>query len=520
MQDPKPIGDHDPTQAAAETAEAERLDAPAASSGERDKKRRFDSKDFVEPKPSRLVMGIMGPINRFLILMGVPGIRRIPLVWQLPLLRDLPGPASTAKVLSVDFPESEKRKFQQYINPKTAAFVGPNHPEFWTDWGLDKLFSDAVSPRMASWAWYGTVNANPYMQAFWLRNNLIANAPNDTEGAKRYAIDWAKQGHGNLLHPEGSVHWTANKVQPIFGGIIEMAIRTSQDFIAADDPRPVYAVPMLSKYYFIDDVSGALASEMGRIEKKLGCLSPTDLPLEVRLFALQKNILATKLSEFESALAGQEITPQNFFATQERFQVELLARLREIYGERAGILSKQLRSYEKEIKKNRIRRGRESLTPEQEAARARYKSESRLVAEIRRLDTFQADVYGGEQLTQEQIAETLKRTKRDLVNFTTMDGFRNLMPVAAGWRKVVLRCGEPIDVRERVLSQDGDLDELKEQLQNEFRHRMQAKLDEIIAATRPFTDRFARPNPFCGPLSSAGGSDAAGSKLPSSVPAP
>src|SRR4051794_2304796 len=102
----------------------------------------FNPKDFARPTPSRLVMSIMSPVNRYLILQGIPGLRRLPLVWQLPLLRDLPGPASTAKVLEIDFPASEIAKFKQYINPNTAAFVGPNHPEFFTDWGLDKIFAD------------------------------------------------------------------------------------------------------------------------------------------------------------------------------------------------------------------------------------------------------------------------------------------------------------------------------------------------------------------------------------------
>ena len=181
----------------------------------------------------------------------------MPLVWNLPLVRDLPNPGSTAKVLSVDFPESEIAKFKQYINPDTAAFVGPNHPEFWTDWSLDKYFADLVSPQMSHWAWYGTVNANPFMQGFWLRNNLISNAPNGKEEAKQYAIDWVKQGYGNLLHPEGSVNWTADKVQTIFGGIIDMSIRTSREFIASGDARPVYAIPMLSKYFFVEDASAA-----------------------------------------------------------------------------------------------------------------------------------------------------------------------------------------------------------------------------------------------------------------------
>ena len=113
-------------------------------------------------------MSLLSPVNRYLILQGIPGLRRLPLIWQLPLVRDLPGPGSTAKVLDVDFPASEVAKFKEYINPNTAAFIGPNHPEFWTDWSLDKYFADAVSPKMSHWAWYGTVNANPFMSGKYL----------------------------------------------------------------------------------------------------------------------------------------------------------------------------------------------------------------------------------------------------------------------------------------------------------------------------------------------------------------
>jgi hypothetical protein len=455
-------------------------------------RKRFSRKDFAQPTPSPLMMGLMSPINRVLVLQGIPGIRRLPLIWNLPVLRDLPSPGSTAKVLSVDFPESEVAKFKKYINPNTAAFIGPNHPEFFTDWSLDKYFADLISPKMSHWAWYGTVNANPYAQGFWLRNNLIANAPNGKEEAKRYAIDWAKRGHGNLLHPEGSVHWTANKVQTIFSGIIDMGVRTSQELAESGDPRPVYAVPMVSKYFFVEDVGPALTAEIGLIEKKLGLQSNRSATLEDRFFEMQRQILMQRLKSFEIKSAPAEITAQNFFSTQKTAQEELRSRLRAIYGERTGDLSAQLCAFEKEIKLLRPA----DRSARDEASKRRYKEESKLVAEIRRLDTFQSEVYGTESLTQEQIAETLKRTKRDLVNFTTMDGIRNVLPVAAGWRKVLLRCGEPINIRERVESHRGDAKPLVDELAVEFRGRMQSKLNELIAEIRQETDKFARPNPF------------------------
>ena len=166
--------------------------------------------------------------------------------------------------------------------------------------------------------------------------------------------------------------------------------------------------------------------------------------------------------------------------------------MRAIYGERPGLLSAQLRAYEKEIK---LLRPANRVPPDDPSFR-RYREETKLVAEIRRLDTFQAEVYATESLTQEQIAETLKRTKRDLVNRTLLDGLRNMMPVAAGWRKVLLRCGDPINVRERVEQHRGDFEDLSDELVIDFRRRMQTKLDELIAMSKSVTQRFARPNPF------------------------
>ena len=59
-----------------------------------------------------------------------------------------------------------------------------------------------------------------------------------------------------------------------------------------------------------------------------------------------------------------------------------------------------------------------------------------------------------------------------------------------------LRCGDPINVRERLEQHRGEPQDLAGELVVEFRRRMQAKLDELIALSQPVTQRFARPNPF------------------------
>ena len=85
------------------------------------------------------------------------------------------------------------------------VFITPNHPEFFTDWMLDKELAARYAPMMANWATHDIVNGmGRWGQKFWLANNLIAQVPGDTEQALAYSIDTAATGTPVLLHPEGS----------------------------------------------------------------------------------------------------------------------------------------------------------------------------------------------------------------------------------------------------------------------------------------------------------------------------
>ena len=102
---------------------------------------------------------------------------------------------------------------------------------------------------------------------------MISNDGGDA--AKKFSIEWALKGNGVLLHPEGTVHWTGDKVHEIFPGIVEMPIEA-----ANRTDKPVYAAPLIWKMQYTTDVSAALQDEMGYIEKSLSLPSGdgTSLP--------------------------------------------------------------------------------------------------------------------------------------------------------------------------------------------------------------------------------------------------
>src|SRR5262245_23132371 len=112
---------------------------------------RFDPRAYRDPRPVPWMIAAVGVLNRHLML------RRV------------------LKLAAIEFPDADRARLREAVRRGTAAFLGPVHPEFTTDWLLDKEVSRLASPLMAHWASYEIVNASPAAQWFWLRNNLIAN---------------------------------------------------------------------------------------------------------------------------------------------------------------------------------------------------------------------------------------------------------------------------------------------------------------------------------------------------------
>src|SRR6187200_877980 len=190
---------------------------------------RFDPLAYHDPIPSPFLIHALGPVVRRIVL---PHLLR---------------------VRSIDFPRADVARLREVVRPGTAAFLGPNHPEFMTDWMIDKELSRRISPLMAHWASYEVVNIHPVAQALWLRNNLIANAPGG--GGRAYSVKWALAGHGVLLHPEGTPSWHGDHVGPLVSGIVEMA-REAQRL---RPELPVWIVPLVWKLRFTRAVGRELS---------------------------------------------------------------------------------------------------------------------------------------------------------------------------------------------------------------------------------------------------------------------
>jgi hypothetical protein len=360
------------------------------------------------------------------------------------------------------------------VNGGTIAFVGPNHPEFLTDWLIDKELARRVSPLMAHWASYEIVNASPAARAFWLANNLIANAPGG--GGRTYSLRWSARGHGVLLHPEGTASWQADRVGPLVPGIAEMACEAARAADARGDARPVLVVPVVWKLHFVRDVGRELAREMAGIERRLRLPPGEGQRVEERFAALHAHLLDRTCERW-----GVPRPAATYFDAQQAVAEALFEPLYARYGRPEGDVRRVLHA---------LRRAtRERMHESPEASR----EDRRRMLEIERLLGFDPALYGGPTLAQEQMAECLKRLRTKIPGGGWREALHAVVPVAVAERHVHVRVPEPLDARDAVRRHGAAA---AEWLLPRLHARLQAALEALVAEVAPVVNRHRRPNPL------------------------
>ena len=422
-------------------------------------------------------MGLLGIVNRWLLLLGLPLLRRIPFVRDLPLVRGY------FWIRRIDLPAADRARLASAVNTGTAAFIGPNHPEFGTDWLVDKELSTMVAPVMASWADSGIVAAAP---RFWGMNNLIAN--NGGDAAKDYSVEQAIAGAGVLLHPEGTVRWTNDVVHPLFPGIAQMAMKA-----AAAGDKPVFIVPVVWKYHYVSDVSARTHREMGIIERALGLPNERGLIVPLRFSALQNNLLAKRMRHF-----GYEEPDgaRGFFERQAAFQQFLVDALEQQHeAEHSPDVDKRVARLARAIR-SKLADARHEAASGNTGYRTALKHDLAIAEEAKRLGECTRAVYGMPLLTQEQVYECLKRIRDRLIRQGWRNVIANMLPRPFGPRVVHVSVPEPLTVtREGATSGSA----YEASLLEIARARMQQSLDAINARIAPEVQRRAYENPLVTP---------------------
>ncbi len=422
---------------------------------------------FVAPRPNATLMRVLEPVNRLFNLSGIPGLRRVP------CLNAIPGIRGLTNITQVDFPQADLARLRCAANRDTAAFLVLNHPEFFTDWMVDKEIMSRLDIRPGCWATHTIVNGmGKWAQKFWLANNLIAQIPGRGRAGKDHSVELAKRGDGVLLHPEGGVHWVGDQIGPCFPGVTDMARQAASDLAANGSDRPVFIAPLVYKYRFLADETHALQEAMTYLEKGLGMI-PSQGRLERRLIHVYDG-----LNMHVAQRHGITMSHSTFWERHAAVAVGLARKL-------AGHLNVDVPEgtefhmaeavLRQQKRRKRAAPGQTNLT-----------EVAKLADDLRKILRLQPWMYPGVSFSQEQIAECIQRLRSDWLTVRMKDRVHAFVPQPVGRRVVHIRVLDPIEIPATQMDVPPQT----------LRAIMQDGLDRLNIEIAPDQKGPVRPNPF------------------------
>jgi hypothetical protein len=422
----------------------------------------------VAPEPSVPLIKAMTVVNRVLMLRGVLGFR------DVPPFNSIAGLRGIANVRHIEFPQADRARLAAVCGQGKATFITPNHPEFFTDWMIDKEIASHVCPLAAFWATNGVVNGlGKAAQKFWLANNLIAQIPGNSQAAREHSVDWALKGHSVLLHPEGSVGWHGDFVAPLMLGAAEMALEALKRGREAGRDLDVWIAPIVWKLVLTRDVEADLMGECAYVERSLR-IEPArrSLALPDRVYRIYETLLSRDEEKYD-------LKPDRKVPFAERQEALLSA----MHDRLCELLPEPVPSSRDEVMRCARRFLRESAADPE--LRKQVKLLSEAMARVQRVGDF---AFASETVTQEGIAEHIKRIRNDYCKGTMRDTLNRFLPQPAGPRRAHIRTPEPLAMH--------DFQGAPGEAMAEIRRRMQAAVDEINDGLRAGGVLRTYSNPF------------------------
>ncbi len=423
--------------------------------------------EFTPPQPWPAFAKAMSWVNRILMLHGMPLLR------DAPGLRRITGIRGLADVRQIHVSESEIAKLTALCADGGATFLLPNHPEFFTDWMLDKEIITRAAPECASWATNGVVNGmGGAMQKFWLWNNLVAQIPGNSEPARNFSVEWALKGKGVLLHPEGAVGWHSDHVAHLMPGAANMALEAR----SRAPQKAVRLVPIVWKLAFVEDATQGLLRECAYVEKSLKLTGASGINPADRVYAVFDKLFDREAEKLSLVSMAKTMTVR-----QKRDALEAAARMQLEHWLADGHTGRDAPVVIQLVKRKARAEGK---APSAET-KAAQKLADRL-ALILRLGDF---AFEKPDITQEEVAEHLKRLRNDWCKGSWRDSANKFIPQPVARRHAHIRVLEPVEV-------SGGEDPAH--LMALVRNAMQNALDEINAGLAMASGRVTWPNPFYG----------------------
>lgn len=259
-----------------------------------------------------------------------------------------------------------------------------------------------------------------------------------------------------VIFPEGDIYHTNDRLTPFREGAAAIAMSA-----AKKATRPIFAVPVALKCWYVSDPARSLHAVAGRMEKRLSGRAGSG-PLAERLYALGEAVLTQKERLYLGVVQTGTI-PERIHGLTEA----LLVRQESRHGLR--VKSTLVPERVKELRRHHIAAlDKEGIT---EADRRALVMEMEELFAVVQLFSYPGD-YVSERPTTERLAETFDKLEEDVLELD--------FPTRKGDRRAVVRFGEPVEVVREAGRRDG-----VGQLTATLEGRVQAMLDEMNGVTTP-----------------------------------
>jgi hypothetical protein len=382
-----------------------------------------------------------------------------------------------ARIRAIHLPPADAERLRTALQGPTV--ICPNHPEFFTDWMLDKWLGSRFAPLAANWADPEIVNGMGTMvRSFWLANNLVAAVRGDElERALDYSAAQLAGGHAALIHPEGEVNWDNEALGTLKSGCLQIAMRG-----AALAGRDACVVPIAWFIRFCEDATPGLQSELDYVQSRLGFRSDRLQGPAERMALLYGALLERETSRYDidTGKPGQPFL--------ERFDIALASALALLSLHWSEHISVSAGATPWETGRNWIRAVRKRRA---DLPRDLIHQVGTLERMLRLLPARGDKTH----LTQEQVGERVKRLRADWLTKGVRDQLSRFVPRAAATREVFMSVGEPVTVRAgRPEEMDALLGALTDRLRSATETARQAGLERLGAPVRYLNPFLYPPN--------------------------
>ena len=297
------------------------------------------------------------------------------------------------------------------------------------------------------------------------RGTQDADALNTTRQLIRDGRNWL------VLFPEGMEHYLHNIVLPFLPGAARLGLGALGDLAdQGGDPPPVWLVPVASRYYYTADMRPVMQRELTRLERHLGLEGNGPGDWACRLDRIADLVLSVNEEYY-----GLPPEPGMLPAMRlDRLRELVINRVADSLGVGIPAPGKPLRNRVRRLMTTAHRRMQEPRGAGGDYGRVlagrRNNWALRLIRELRRVMEFVSisPDFAEEPLTVENFLDVVSR-----IEVEVLGKWRCFGP-----RQVLVRTGEPLDLREYLDRYREDADDASEAAMLEVEDRVSSLLRE------------------------------------------